>query len=243
VDAKRESMLEDVCFDGRGLVPVVAVASGGRPLMLAYADRQALERTLETGKAHFFSRSRRRPWRKGETSGNELDVDEVWLDCDGDAVAYVCRPRGPACHTGRATCFHRRLDGDAIDHTMPYTLREGIVATGHIAPAGHPARAGLSHELYSVIREQLEKRPEGSYLASLAAGGLDAILKKVGEKATEVVMAAKDGDRDHLAAEVADLWFHTLVLCARLDLSPAAVLDVLQDRRGTVPLLGVRANA
>ncbi len=104
------AVTERIAWDERGLVPVVVQdAERGEVLMLAYANREALEKTLETGLAHFWSRSRERLWCKGETSGHYLPVSEVWIDCDGDALLYRVRPTGPACHTGEASCFYRRL--------------------------------------------------------------------------------------------------------------------------------------
>src|SRR5687768_16030392 len=166
------SWLDELRFDSAGLVPVVTQERGtGEVLMLAYANREALQRTLETGEAHYYSRSRSSLWRKGETSGHLQRVDEVRLDCDGDAVLYRVRQTGPACHTLERSCFHRAVE-DA-----------SLVAAGH---------AGDTHSrLEEIVRERDESRPQGSYTSYLFEKGIDKILKKVGEEATEVVIAAK----------------------------------------------------
>src|SRR5687768_9166186 len=136
------SWLDELRFDSAGLVPVVTQERGtGEVLMLAYANREALQRTVETGEAHYFSRSRSSLWRKGETSGNVQQVDEVRLDCDGDSVLYRVRQTGPACHTLERTCFHRAVEG------------AGLV------PAGHAG--DMLARLEEIVRERDETRPEG----------------------------------------------------------------------------------
>jgi len=195
---------EGLAYDDRGLVPVVVQdRASGDVLMLAWANAEALARTSETGLAHFWSRSRQSLWQKGETSGNRLRVMEIRTDCDRDAVLMVVEPTGPACHTGARTCF-----GD-----------------------GTPTAAGMLGELERVIADRAERRPEGSYTARLLSGPADAALKKVGEEATEVVLAAK-GDSDlRLAEETADLLFHLLVALKRRALPLTRALDVLRSRR------------
>ncbi len=181
-------------FGADGLVPVVAQERrSGDVLMLAYADRDALARTLSTGEAHYYSRSRRAPWRKGESSGHVQRVVEVRLDCDGDAVLYRVDQTGPACHTGERTCFSS-------------VLSEGDPAPG-ADPGGHP----LSR-LASTIARRAKERPDGSYTAKLLDRGVAKIAQKVGEEAVEVVVAATAEDEDRLAAETADLLYHLLVL-------------------------------
>ncbi|HEY9085336.1 MAG TPA: bifunctional phosphoribosyl-AMP cyclohydrolase/phosphoribosyl-ATP diphosphatase HisIE [Candidatus Tyrphobacter sp.] len=179
-------------FGEDGLVPVVvADAHDGDVLTLAWANREALERTLATGETHLFSRSRKRLWRKGEQSGYTQRVVEVVADCDGDAVLYRVVPNGPACHTGAVSCFHEPM--------LPRTSNDGdfLRAVAH---------------LRRVLRERKTAAPEDSYVAKLYAGGVDRIGKKIGEEATEVVIAAKNADDDELVWEAADLFFHLLVL-------------------------------
>ena len=181
-----------VRFGEDGLVPVViADAQSGDVLTLAWANREALERTISTRETHLFSRSRQKLWRKGEQSGNTQHVTEVVADCDGDAVLYRVVPNGPACHTGAMSCFHDALLAPDADD-------------------GDFLRA-VAH-LRRILRERKTSAPEGSYVAKLYAGGVDRIGKKIGEEATEVVIASKNAGDDVLVWEAADLFFHLLVL-------------------------------
>ena len=161
--------------------------------MLAYADRDALVRTLNTGEAHYYSRSRQTPWRKGESSGHVQRVVEVRLDCDGDAVLYRVDQTGPACHTGERTCFS--------------TVFSGGEPVPGADPGGHP----LSR-LATTIARRAEERPEGSYTVKLLDRGVAKIAQKVGEEAVETVVAATAEDEARLTAETADLLYHLLVL-------------------------------
>jgi phosphoribosyl-ATP pyrophosphohydrolase/phosphoribosyl-AMP cyclohydrolase len=184
-----------VRFGADGLVPVVAQERrSGDVLMLAYADRDALARTLATGQAHYYSRSRQAPWRKGETSGHVQRVVEVRLDCDGDAVLYRVDQTGPACHTGERTCFSA-------------VLRDGAGATPGGDPGGH-----LLSRLAATIARRAGERPEGSYTVELLDRGVARIAQKVGEEAVETVVAATAEDEARLASETADLLYHLLVL-------------------------------
>lgn len=170
-------------FEGRDLLPVVVQDVGtGAVLMLAYADREAVEKTLETGRAHFWSRSRRALWQKGETSGNVLEVVEVIPDCDADTLLVRARPTGPACHRNTRTCFEP-----------------------------NPARLELGW-LAAVLDERSGADPETSYTARLLQKGLPRIGQKVGEEAVETVIAALAEDDDKLVEEAADLLYHLLVL-------------------------------
>jgi phosphoribosyl-ATP pyrophosphohydrolase/phosphoribosyl-AMP cyclohydrolase len=185
-----------VRFGADGLVPVVAQERrSGDVLMLAYADRDALARTLSTGEAHYYSRSRRAPWRKGETSGHVQRVVEVRLDCDGDAVLYRVDQTGPACHTGERTCF-----SSVLIETQPDPVPGAD-------PGGHP----LSR-LAGTIARRAQERPDGSYTVKLLDSGVAKIAQKVGEEAVETVVAATAEDETRLAAETADLLYHLLVL-------------------------------
>jgi phosphoribosyl-ATP pyrophosphohydrolase/phosphoribosyl-AMP cyclohydrolase len=197
---------DGIRYDDRGLVPVVVQdRASGDVLMMAWANAEALQRTAESGLAHFWSRRRSALWRKGETSGHVLRVAEVKRDCDGDTLLMVVDPEGPTCHEGTRTCF-----GDAPT-----------------------SAAGVVEEVRRVIEERARQRPEGSYTARLFAKGLDHALKKVGEEATEVILAAKGESADRLAEEAADLLFHVMVVLAHRGVPPRAVLGVLQARRRT----------
>lgn len=183
---------------------VVQDRSSGDVLMVAYASAEALALTARTGLAHFWSRSRRRLWKKGETSGHVLQVRELRADCDGDALLMVVDPEGPACHRGERTCF-----GDDT-----------------------PTRAGTLEEVGRVIEERARTLPEGSYTARLLSQGLDQALKKVGEEAVELVVAAEVESGERLAEEAADLLFHVLVVLHQRGISAREVMDVLRRRRG-----------
>ncbi|BBL79544.1 histidine biosynthesis bifunctional protein HisIE [Rubrobacter xylanophilus] len=207
---------ERVRFDERGLVPVVVQdAEDGAVLMMAYANREALERTLATGEAHYYSRSREELWRKGETSGNTQRVLEVRLDCDGDALLYLVEPRGPACHTGERTCFFATLAGEGVG----------------ISPAGTGESVGIGamiERLAGTIAARHRQMPEGSYTASLISQGTGHVAQKVGEEAVEVVVAALRDER--VAEEAADLLYHLLVLLEERGVGTEEVARVLRDR-------------
>jgi phosphoribosyl-ATP pyrophosphohydrolase/phosphoribosyl-AMP cyclohydrolase len=193
-----------LAYDSAGLIPVVVQdAASGDVLMVAYANREALDRTAQTGLAHFWSRSRGALWRKGETSGNEMRVREVRADCDRDALLMVVDPAGPACHTGTRTCF-----GDDT-----------------------PTAAGIMGDLGRVIAARASASPDGSYTARLLAKGPDHVLKKIGEEATEVVLAAKSESDERLAEEAADLLYHLMVAMAQRRVPFARALEVLRARR------------
>ncbi len=203
--------VDGLVFNQAGLLPVViADASSGAVLTLAWADRAAIRRTIESRETHLFSRSRNAAWRKGERSGHTQRVVEVLADCDGDAVLYRVEPHGPACHTGATSCFHRPL------------------APLHEADPGALALA-LTH-LQRVARERKAEAPQGSYIAQLFAGGVDRIGKKIGEEATEVVIAAKNPNDDELVWEAADLLFHLVVMLEARDISLARVGEHLLSR-------------
>ena len=193
---------EDLQWNDRGLLPVVIQdARTGAVLTLAYANAEALEKTIASKSTHLFSRSRNALWRKGETSGHTQEVVSVAYDCDADALLYRVIPNGPACHTGEETCFHKAM------------LRPAQHDTGGAAGADRRGSfvQAVQH-LEKVLEERKGARPESSYVAKLYAGGVDKIGKKVGEEATEVVIAAKNDDRKELIWEAGDLLFHVLVL-------------------------------
>jgi len=185
-----------------GLLPaVVQHALSGAVLMLGYMNRESYDATLACGEAVFFSRSRGRLWRKGETSGNLLKVVEIRADCDADALLLRAEPVGPTCHLGTRSCF------------------------------GEPLAATLLDELEAVIAARLEERPEDSYVARLAAAGPARAAQKLGEEGVETALAAVTRDDDGLAEESADLLFHLLVLLRIRGLPLEAVLARLAARR------------
>jgi phosphoribosyl-ATP pyrophosphohydrolase/phosphoribosyl-AMP cyclohydrolase len=184
-----------VAFGADGLVPaVVQEAETGEVLMVAWMNAEALRKTLETRRTHFWSRSRQALWEKGETSGHRQHVEAVYADCDRDTLLVLVHQEGVACHTGSRTCFFSRLDGAA---TAP-----GVESPG-------PA---ILDTMERVIQSRKAAPREGSYVSGLLAKGDPGILKKIGEESAEVVVAAAAETPARLVAEVADLWFHTLVL-------------------------------
>jgi phosphoribosyl-ATP pyrophosphohydrolase/phosphoribosyl-AMP cyclohydrolase len=197
------SSLPEIRWGDDGLAPVViADATTGAVLTLAYANRDALERTIATGSTWLWSRSRSELWNKGATSGNTQRVVSVSVDCDADALLYRVVPSGPACHTGAASCFATTLPLDGADE----------------APQGAQFATAIA-ALASTIHSRKLHPVEGSYTAKLFAGGVDRIGKKIGEEATEVVIAAKNADRGELVWETADLLYHALVLLAERGVS------------------------
>jgi phosphoribosyl-ATP pyrophosphohydrolase/phosphoribosyl-AMP cyclohydrolase len=213
------SWIDEVKFDERGLVPVVAQdARTGEVLMLAWANADALRLTAESGRAHYWSRSRGELWQKGETSGHVQEIDDVRVDCDGDAVLYRVRQTGPACHTGERACFFRAVEGDALA----------------AAPDPRPVLARVAE----TVAARDERRPEGSYTTYLFEQGIDKILKKVGEEAAETIIAAKNEGTDGLRAESADLLYHLLVLWRAKGLSVDELWAELDRRFGQAPREG-----
>jgi len=187
------------------LIPVVVQhAVTGEVLMLAYTNAELLERTAREGRVWFWSRSRGEPWLKGTTSGNYLNVEAITMDCDQDAVLVQVTPEGPACHTGKTSCFHTPVLGNASP--------------------------GILLRLARVIESRVRLKPPGSYTAALASEGLDAILRKVSEEAFEVVLASKEEETPGLVWEVADLWYHCMVLLGVLGYEVEDVLEELARR-------------
>ena len=204
-------------FDERGLIPVIVQdARTGAVLTLAYMNPESLQKTLATRETWFWSRSRSELWHKGATSGNIQRLVEVRQDCDGDALLVLVEPCGPACHTGKQSCFHRDLAGEVIDD----------------AGLGQSLGTVLD-ELYQLIESRQRERPEGSYTTYLFAQGLDKILKKLGEEASETIIAAKNDDRGQLISESADLLFHLLVLLVERGVKLESIRDELVQRRQT----------
>lgn len=195
--------------DGSGLVPaVVQDAHSGEVLMLAWQNRAAVAETLRTGRAVFWSRSRSALWEKGATSGNTLQVKAIAIDCDADAVLLRVEPAGPACHTGERSCFHRGLEQ---------------------APAPTPLPMEILHALEATLEERRLRPPEGSYVAKLYADEAKR-HKKVGEEATELVVASLRGTKAEIVGEAADLLFHALVLLRAHGLGLADVAEKLAER-------------
>lgn len=205
--------LSTVRFGTDGLVPVVAQESrSGDVLMVAFANREALEQTAATGRAHYYSRSRAALWQKGERSGHGQAVREIRIDCDGDTVLYRVDQTGPACHTGARTCFSTAVAPD-----------------GSTTPGEDPGAHLLSRLAATIARRAVE-RPAGSYTVELLDRGVPKVSQKVGEEAVEVVVAANAEEPERLASEAADLLYHLLVLLEARGVPLDAVLEELAHR-------------
>lgn len=195
-------------FDDKGLIPVIVQHAVTREVLtLAYMNEEAYEKTVETKEAWFFSRSRQELWHKGETSGNTQRVVSIQTDCDSDALVLEVLPSGPACHTGEETCFHKSLE--KFEEASGYNVLTNLIKT---------------------IEERQQTMPEGAYTTYLFEKGVDKICKKVGEEASEVIIASKNNDAEELKWEAADLIYHLLVLLQNQKVSYYDLLQVLQKR-------------
>jgi len=217
------SLTDQLKFDRNGLIPAITRdAESGDVLMMAYMNAEAVEKTQATGRVHYYSRSRRKLWMKGETSGHVQQVREIRFDCDADCLLIAVEQEGAACHTGHRSCFYRVWTDEEVE-----TAEEKEIDTAAIY-----AREDILDALYHVIQERRQGQSEKSYVASLFAKGLDKILSKIGEEATETAVAGKGGDPENVIYEVADLFFHTLVLLGYYDLPPERIYAELRRRFG-----------
>ena len=192
-------------FDEKGLIPaIVQDAATGAVLTLAYMNKESLEITLKEGYTCFFSRSRQKLWRKGETSGNVQKVVRITADCDGDALLVEVTPAGPACHTGSKSCFFQPVSGEGERFTL--------------------------QGLYDLIEDRKQNPKEGSYTNYLFDKGKEKILKKVGEESTEVVVAAMRNSNEETVYELADLCYHSLVLMCHMGISVEDIQNELAKR-------------
>jgi phosphoribosyl-ATP pyrophosphohydrolase/phosphoribosyl-AMP cyclohydrolase len=203
---------DTLAYDERGLIPaVVQEAETGEVLMVAWMNREAVAATLTTGLTHFWSRSRQSLWRKGETSGHTQHVQGVYADCDADTLLVQVHQDGVACHTGSRTCFFTTMQGPG-------------------------AAAGMLDRIEQIVAARKAAPPGGSYVASLLAKGEAAVCRKIGEEAVEVVTAALGGEGDRrVVEEVADLWFHTMVLLGERSIPLRDVLEELARRHAARP--------
>lgn len=201
--------VEQIQYNEQGLVPaIVQDYLDGTVLMMAWMNAEALQKTLDSGETWFWSRSRQEFWHKGATSGHTQKVKSIRYDCDSDAILVTVEQVGDiACHTGERSCFHQ--------------VNAGVV----------PPRADTLSQVFQVICDRRDNPNPESYTCKLLAGGDNKILKKVGEESAEVVMAFKDDDREAIAGEVADLFYHTLVALAAHQVDIKDVYRKLQDRR------------
>ncbi|MGI6152947.1 MAG: bifunctional phosphoribosyl-AMP cyclohydrolase/phosphoribosyl-ATP diphosphatase HisIE [Christensenellaceae bacterium] len=202
-------LIKQIKYDEKGLVPAIAQdVHTGRVLMQAYMNEEALSKTLETNFAHYYSRSRKALWKKGETSGNVQQVVSIFADCDYDSILLKVEQTGPACHTGETSCFFNR-----------------------IAEYKKVSNASILYELADIIADRRANPKEGSYTNYLFEKGIDKILKKVGEESAEVIIASKNKGTGELRYESADLVYHLLVLLEEKKLPLAELFLELESRR------------
>ncbi|MCU7493964.1 MAG: bifunctional phosphoribosyl-AMP cyclohydrolase/phosphoribosyl-ATP diphosphatase HisIE [Ignavibacteria bacterium] len=186
-----------------GLIPaVVTDNSNGEVLMLGFMNREALEKTIETGLVTFFSRTKERLWTKGETSGNYLKLVSMFQDCDNDSLLIKAVPEGNTCHTGAYSCFFEEK----------------------------PASISFLNDLFALIKDRKEKLPEGSYTTKLFKRGTNRIIQKVGEEAIETVIAAKNRDKNEIMNETADLIYHMFVMLAEQEIEFTDIVKTLEMR-------------
>ena len=211
--------IKAVKFDEKGLVPVIAQDLHSKKVrMLAYMNEEALVKTLETGKVHYYSRSRQKLWLKGETSSHYQYLKSISIDCDGDTLLLqIEQAGGISCHTGHSSCFYRELKDDLVEAEQVKTTTK--------------EEAGMLAELYNVISERKAHPKEGSYTNYLFDKGLNKILKKVGEECTEVIIAAKEEDNKELTFEIADLIYHLTVMMTEKGVSWEDVSEELGKRK------------
>jgi len=200
-------------YDAQGLLPcIVQDWLDGTVLMVGFMNQEAWDMTQQSQRVHFWSRSRQQLWKKGETSGHELVLKEVFLDCDQDTVLVKAQPVGPTCHTGRRSCFFTSLTS---------TSEQGMTI-----PPG-TAWGGITQRLYEMVSDRKAHPSSDSYVSKLMEGGVDRILKKVVEEAGEVVLAGKNANREEIIYEMADLWFHSLIMLGHFSIPPDEIYQEL----------------
>jgi len=193
----------EIKFDEKGLVPVVVQDWESREvLMVAYMNKEAFELTVKTGLAHYWSRSRNKLWKKGETSGNIQLVKSISIDCDNDTLLLTVEQKGAACHTGNYSCFYRCFDGKGITEKKD----------NKVDSSGPSGSHEILNKLYRIIEDRRANPKEGSYTNYLFEKGTDKILKKVGEETSEVIIAAKNNAKGEIVYEISDLVYHLFVL-------------------------------
>ncbi|NLI56998.1 MAG: bifunctional phosphoribosyl-AMP cyclohydrolase/phosphoribosyl-ATP diphosphatase HisIE [Clostridium sp.] len=216
-------IVKNIKFDDKGLIPVIAQDyNTNEVLMMAYMNKEALEKSLETGKAHYFSRSRNKLWQKGETSGHYQYIKSIKIDCDNDALLIKVEQVEGACHTGHYSCFYREIsEKEGLKETQEKVFDEKEVYDG----------AKVLKEVYDVIVDRTINPKEGSYTNYLFEKGLDKILKKVGEEAAEVIIAAKNKDKGEIVYEISDLFYHLFVLMVERGVKLDDIYNELKKRR------------
>lgn len=205
-----------VKFNKEGLIPaIIQDERDNSILMMGYMNRESLIKTMRTGQVYFWSRSRKTLWHKGATSGNYLNVKEFKIDCDGDTLLFRVEPDGPVCHTGQQSCFYRTVKNGRIRRSKPTS-----------------SNALILDRIYDVILDRKRSPKPKSYVSWLMTSGRDKILKKIGEESGELIIGSKNNRSSEIIWEIADLWFHTLVLMGFHGISPGDIYEELRSRFG-----------
>ena len=207
--------IKDLKFNEQGLIPAIAQdVVSNEVLMCAYMNEESIKKTIETGKATYFSRSRQELWEKGETSGHFQYVKEILVDCDGDAIVLKVEQEGAACHTDNPSCFYRKLvDGKLVE-----------------IPTGLGRNPQILYNVYNLIVDRVKNPKEGSYTNYLFEKGMDKILKKVGEECTEVIIGGSKQDKEETVYEIADLCYHVMVLMVQMGITVEDITRELEKR-------------
>ena len=214
-----EKWLKAVKFNDQGLIPaVIQDAQSGDVLMLAYMNQGSLQKTVKTGITYFWSRSRKKLWKKGESSGHIQEVKALCLDCDADTLLIRVEQTKVACHTGRWSCFYRKLQNG-----------RWLIQKGQAPPKDS---ADILDLVYQVILDRKKKPRKDSYVNLLLKGGKDRILRKIGEEAGELIIGSKNNKKSEVVSEMADLWFHSLILLGHHGIKPEALYAEFQNRFG-----------
>ena len=214
------SSVQQIQFAENGLLPaIVQDWLDGTVLMVGFMNQEALNATKRSQRVHFWSRSRKQLWKKGETSGHELIVKKLFIDCDRDTVLVKAEPVGPTCHTGNRSCFFTEIHNEENDQLLD-------------EKPTNMAWGGIFEQIYETVLERKLEPQESSYVSKLLQGGADRILKKVIEESGEVVLATKNEERAEIVYEVADLWFHTLVVLGHVEIPPNEIFQELGRRFG-----------
>ncbi len=233
-------------FDKDGLVPVITQDFYNKDvLMFAYANKEALQKTIQTGYAHYFSRSRKKLWKKGEESGNVQKIKQILFDCDEDCILYKVEQVGCACHTFHRSCFYREYFRDQIIEIQPqldknfketiYNVENVILGDSEESPMkvdpSHASKVTILDELYKTILQRKKDMPQNSYTAKLFSDGLEKIAKKLNEETLEFLFALKENDKSHIIYEASDCLYHLLVALAYKEIPFDAILEELKRRR------------
>ncbi|AQS59770.1 bifunctional phosphoribosyl-AMP cyclohydrolase/phosphoribosyl-ATP pyrophosphatase [Desulforamulus ferrireducens] len=221
--------MEVLKYNEAGLIPaIVQEVTTREVLMLAWMNRQAVEKTLSTGEVWFYSRSRQKMWKKGETSGHVQKLKGLYYDCDADTLLVLAEQvGGAACHEGYSSCFHNKVNPDGtvtVEGEQQFNPAEVYGKQGSTGPE-------IIDELFQVILSRKAEMPEGSYTTYLFTKGVDKICKKVGEESAEVIIGAKNNNNEELSYEAADLIYHLLVLLANQNLAVGEIYEQLAKRR------------